>query len=106
LKVHEELCIDFTFHFSKRNKKSSRKRIIKKKNIPLNVVRNAKRPKISHIKETVDQPVVELQNDADDQGLVYISYETEDAVLDHSDMQQPTSHTRRKLKAAENWENL
>jgi len=49
---------------------------------------------------------VELQNDADDQDLVDISYDTEDAVLDHSDMQQPTSHTRRKLKAAENWEIL
>lgn len=84
---------------------SSRSRVIKRKNIPLNVVRNAKRSKISHIKATVEQPVVvELHHDLN-QDLVDSNFETEDVVFDDPNVQlQPTLHERRKLKAAESWE--
>ena len=86
---------------------ASRKKAIKRRNIPLNIVSASKRYKITHIKAPVKtfgahaQQYRETYDDAADQ---CDSYQTNDSTYDELDEQPQNSYVRRMEKAAEKWE--
>jgi len=94
---------------------SSRKNISKRKNIPLNVVKSTtKRIRISHVKAvpiSLQEPISVLEQFVEEpcdssnqhltEPLIDNNYEMED---DELGVHQPSSHTKRKQKAAERWE--
>ena len=97
---------------------ASKKNIIKRKNIPLTIVRSAKRCKIKQVKAQVrgthldssSESLVEEFSDETVTNELLDAYDScifEEAATDETDAQQPSSsHTKRKQKASERWEFL
>ena len=95
---------------------ASKKNIIKRKNIPLTIVRSAKRCKVKQVKAQVrgahldpssESFVEEFNDETVTNELLDDSCIFEEAATDETDAQQPSSsHTKRKQKASERWEFL
>jgi len=83
---------------------ASKKNIIKRKDIPLNVVTSAKRWKIKHIKATVKSTKLESSSESPVGEFNDDGYMFEETAADETDIQQTSSHTKRKQRAAKRWE--
>lgn len=90
---------------------TSKRNIVKRKDIPLTIVKSAKRCKIKHIKAKVKSTGLDLSNESlvgrlNDEALANWlddDYTFEETTDDEADVQQPSCHTKRKEKAAERW---
>ena len=84
---------------------ASKKNISKRKDIPITIVKSAKRCKIKHIKAQVksteldpsnESLVGELNDETVTDQWFDVGYTLGDIAANETDVQQPSSHTKRK----------
>ena len=85
---------------------ASKRNILNRKGIPLTVVKSAKQFKVKHIKAKTKNTVLDISHESYEKDETTMDFTFEETAADGSDLQQLSSHTKRKQKSAERWQSV